>query len=274
MIVLAVAVALAGAKPAPAPAVAAPPPAPSLSEVSYAIKAGRLDQARLMIANAVKAGMKGPEIDRLLADFAYASGDYKAALPAYLLLLVANTNDGVMYENAGVAAMKVGDLTQAEKLLERATNYSTATWRAWNARGVAADYRSNWAAADESYARAAALAPDRGEVLNNIGWSLLVRGRWTDALTKFEQAAAMNPKSARIAANLELARAAVSEDLPKRRPGESEGDWAARLNDAGVIARVRGDKRKAVAAFTQAIQARSQYYARAANNLAMAQVTR
>ena len=81
----------------------------------------------------------------------------------------------------------------------------------------------------------------------------------------------MDPKSARIAANLELARAAMSEDLPKRRPGESEADWAARLNDAGVIAKVQGNNRKAVAAFTQAIEARSQYYARAANNLATAQ---
>ena len=51
--------------------------------------------------------------------------------------------------------------------------------------------------------------------------------------------------------------------------GESDADWAARLNDAGVIAKVQGNNKKAVAAFTQAIEARSQYYARAANNLAM-----
>jgi Flp pilus assembly protein TadD len=170
--------------------------------------------------------------------------------------------------------MRLGDLAQGEKLLDRATTYPTATWRAWNAKGVAADYRANWPVADQAYAQAARLAPDRAEVLNNIGWSLLVRGQWRNALAKFEQAAAIDPKSPRIAANLELARAAVTEDLPQRRAGESEGDWAARLNDAGVIARVQGNNRKAVAAFTQAIQARSQYYARAANNLAMAQVAK
>ena len=272
MIALAVAVALAGAKPAAAAVVA--PPAQPLSEAAYAIKAGRLEQARLMIGNAVKAGATGPEVDRLIADLAYTSGDYKAALPAYLQLLVSRTNDGVMYENAGVAAMKLGDLAQGEKLLDRATGYPTATWRAWNARGVAADYRGNWAVADQSYAQAARLAPDRAEVFNNIGWSLLVRSQWSNALAKFEQAAAIDPKSPRIAANLELARAAVTEDLPLRRSGESEADWAARLNDAGVIARVQGNNRKAVAAFTQAIQARSEYYTRAANNLAMAQVAK
>lgn len=265
MIVL-LAVALAAAKPAPA----VQPPAPPLSEVAHALQAGRLDQARLMIANAVKAGAMGPEVDRLLADLAYASGDYPTALPRYLQLLVGNPNDGVMYERAGLSALKVRNVAQAERLLERAVTFPTATWRAWNGRGVAADYRSDWAVADQSYERASALSPNRAEVLNNLGWSQLARGRWAEALSNFERAASIDPKSTRIAANLELARAAVSEDLPQRRAGESDADWAARLNDAGVIASVQGNNKKAVAAFTQAIQARSQYYARAANNLAMA----
>jgi Flp pilus assembly protein TadD len=267
MIELLLAAALAGAKPAPV----VQPPVQPLSEATHAIRAGRLDQARLMIGNAVKAGAKGPEVDRLIADLSYASADYAGALPRYLQLLVGNPSNGVLYERAGLSAMQVRDVAQAEKLLERATTFPTATWRAWNARGIAADYRGDWAVADESYARALALASDRPEVVNNLGWSLLARGRWAEALANFERAAAMDPKSARIAANLELARAAMSEDLPKRRPGESEADWAARLNDAGVIAKVQGNNRKAVAAFTQAIEARSQYYARAANNLATAQ---
>ena len=270
MISLLLAAAVAGAEP---PAAAATPVQP-LSEVAHAIKAGRLEQARLMISNSMKAGVTGPELDRAIADLAYASGDYQAALPRYLKLLVANTSDGLMYEHAGIAAMKVGDRMQATKLLERATSFPDATWRAWNARGVAADYERDWSVADRSYARAAALSPDRAEILNNLGWSQLARGLWADALQNFERAAAIDPNSARIAANLELARAAMSEDLPKRRAGESEGDWAARLNDAGVIARLQGNDKKAVAAFTQAVRARSEYYDRAANNLATAQVAR
>ncbi|WP_395624004.1 tetratricopeptide repeat protein [Sphingomonas daechungensis] len=268
MIALLLSAALAAAKPVPAPAVQ--PPVPSLSEAAFAIQAGRLEQARLMIANAVKAGVAGPEIDRLLAELAYASGDYQGALPRYLPLLASKPSDGVMYEHAGIAAMKAGDVAQGAKLLDRATSFPTATWRAWNARGVAADYRGDWAVADESYTRATALAPDRAEVLNNYGWSLLARGNWNEALGKLERASTLDPKNPRIAANLELARAAVSEDLPQRRAGESEVDWAARLNDAGVIARLQGNNKKAVAAFTQAIEVRTQYYARAANNLAMA----
>ena len=269
MISLLLSVALAAAEPPAATA-----PVPPLGEVAHAIRAGRLEQARLMINNAVKAGVSGPELDRVIADLAYASGDFRGALPRYLQLLVSNTADGPMFEHAGIAAMEIGDRTQAVKLLERATGFPGATWRAWNARGVAADYQRDWAIADQSYARAAALSPDRAEILNNLGWSLLARGQWADAFQNLERAAAIDPKSTRIAANLELARAAVTEDLPQRRAGESEIDWAARLNDAGVIARLQGNNKKAVAAFTQAIQARSEYYHRAANNLATAQAAR
>jgi len=268
MISVLLAAALAGATP---PAAA---PVQPLSEAAHAIRAGRLEQARLMINNAVKAGISGPALERVIADLAYASGDYQGALRRYLQLLVSNTTDGVMYEHAGIAAMKVGDRAQGAKLLERAVAFPEATWKAWNARGVAADYQRDWVVADQSYARAAALAPNRAEILNNSGWSFLARGRWADALQNFERAAAIDPKSPRIAANLELARAALSEELPQRRAGESEKDWAARLNDAGVIARVQGNNKKAVAAFTQALQARSEYYDRAANNLASAQVPR
>jgi hypothetical protein len=70
-----------------------------------------------------------------------------------------------------------------------------------------------------------------------------------------------------MADNLELAQAGLSADLPRRRTGESNPDWAARLNDAGVAARLRGDEERAIAAFTQAMYANEQWYARAANNL-------
>lgn len=264
MILLAFALAMAER---PSPATPAPP-VYSLSEAAHAIDAGRLEQARLMIANAVKAGASGAQVDRLVADLAFMSGKYDAALPAYRTLLVRSEGDAVLYERAGVAAAHVGNMQEARSLLGRATAFPGATWRAWNARGVAADYAQDWGVADESFARAESLAPNRGEVLNNFGWSLLVRGRWNEAVEKLQRAAELDPKNERIANNLELARAALIQDLPGRRQGETDEDWAARLNDAGMIAKVRGDKAKAAAAFAQAVHVRSRYYARAANNLA------
>lgn len=247
----------------------AAPAAQPLAEAAHAIEAGRLDQARIMIGNAVKAGADGPAIDRLLADLSFAAGDWRTALVRYEALLRARPADALLAERAAIAAIKSGDVAGAARHCAVATASPGASWRAWNASGIVADYERRWDDADEAYAMADSLSPDRPEVLNNLGWSLLVRGEWEEALVAIERAAALDPKSKRIAHNLELARAAVSADLPQRRPGESDEDWAARLNDAGVLARLRGDKAKAVAAFTRAIRARSEWFERAANNLAL-----
>ena len=115
------------------------------------------------------------------------------------------------------------------------------------------------------------MADDRPEILNTHGWSLLARGRWSEALALLGQAAMLDPKSVRIANNLELAKAALSEDLPRRFNGENDASWAARLNDAGVVAGIRGDRKRAIAAFAQAISARHRWFERAANNLAVAE---
>jgi len=163
----------------------------------------------------------------------------------------------------------VGDLRRASAALNVATALPSGSWRAWSARGAVADLGRDWDDADLAYGRALALAPDRAEILNNRGWSLLLRGQWQEALRLLERASALEPKSHRIADNLELARAAIAEDLPRRRSAESDTDWAARLNDAGVVAVFDGDRKRAIAAFAQALEASSQWFERAANNLAI-----
>ena len=97
--------------------------------------------------------------------------------------------------------------------------------------------------ADEFYQHALKLAPKEARVINNQGWSMLLRGDWAAAVPLFQQAVALDPNSVRIANNLELAKSALAADLPRRRPGEANADWAARLNDAGVAAELLGDKR-------------------------------
>ena len=253
-------------------AVATAQPAPGLAEAAHAIEVGRLDQARTMIDAAVAQGVQGDALDRSLADLDFAEQNWVTALPRYEALCAAHPGEGRLAERAGLAALHLKQLGKAIAFLDRALRLPGASWRAWNARGVAADYQSDWETADRSYARAIALAPKEGQVANNRGWSLLMRGQWQAAIEPLELAASLNPRSKRIADNLELARAALSEDLPRRFPSESEESWAARLNDAGVVAQLRGDRKRAVAAFSQAIEARTHWFERAANNLSLAEV--
>lgn len=256
----------------PAPVTAAVPaeqlPQISLVEVGRAISAGRLDQARSMLAAAMAAGAKGEPVDRLIADLAMARGEDAEALAMYRQLLANHPEETLLLERAGVASLRLGQLAEATSLLDRATRQPNAGWRAWNGRGVAADRQSRWEEADAAYARASELDPSRAEIANNQGWSLMLRGGWEEAASAFERAAALDPKLPRLANNLELARAAIAAELPSRMSGESDESYSARLNDAGVVAAAGGETKRAEAAFAQALEVRSRWYARAADNLA------
>ena len=256
---------------AAASAAATAPAPPSTRQLvagaEYAVRANRLDQASLMVTRAMRAGAGGPDLDRVLADLAYASGKYPEALARYDELLKLAPSDSSLLEPAGISALKLGEADRAVLLLSRATSASGASWRAWNALGAAADLRSDWPTADKCYEQAERLAPGEAAPVNNTGWSLLLRGDWAGALGFFEKAAEMDPKSLRAANNLELARNALAAELPPRRSGESDASWAARLNDAGVAAAIRGDRSRATSAFTQAMDVSGAWYARAADNL-------
>jgi tetratricopeptide (TPR) repeat protein len=202
-----------------------------------------------------------------MADLAYASGKNAEALARYETVLKRAPANRAVLEPAGIAALKLGNVERASELLSRATAVPSASWRAWNALGVVADLRSDWVTADDCYSQAMKLAPDELGPINNQGWSLLLRGRWQDALGYFEKASAINPKAKRAGNNLELARNALAAELPARRAGETDESWAARLNDAGMAAAILGDRGRAIAAFTQALDASGTWYARAANNL-------
>lgn len=247
---------------------AAAVPDVSLAEARHALSAGRLDQARTMIAAAVGAGAAGAPVDRLLADLAFAQGDPERSAALYSALLLQQPGDVVMTERAGLSHLRVGRLREAEALLRRASGRPGASWMAWNGLGAIADGRGDWVMADGAYTRAAQLAPQRAEVANNRGWSLLLRGRWSEAAAELTRGAALEPAIGRLANNLDLARAALAADLPARRAGETDESWSARLNDAGVAAAVRGERTRAIAAFSQAIDARSEWNRRASANLA------
>jgi len=254
---------------APASAAPTPPPVDSsiFQDASHAIDAGRLQEARLLLARAISAGYRGTPVARLTAQLDFVSGKYFEAWAAFQRLALSPDKRKGDCEKGAISALQIGRFSDAKPLVDCAVADSGASWQAWNARGVLADESQDWAAADEAYSRARELAPAEARIINNQGWSKLLRGDWSAAASLFEQAASQDPKSARIADNVELARAAISADLPQRRPGESERDWAVRLNDAGVAAELLGDRRRAVSAFSQALDASPTWYDRASNNL-------
>lgn len=227
-----------------------------------------------MIAASMEKGASGDAIERLLADLDDASGHCEHAIPRYAELLRKTPADGALAEALAVSALRCGRIAEAERSISIALSHPGASWRAWNVRGILSDMRMQWDKADAAYAKAASLQPTSAQVANNRGWSLLLRGRWLDARSELERAVTLDPSSRRAKANLELAASSVEARLPVRYPNESSKDWAARLNDAGVIAVMSGDRQKAIAAFAQAIEARTDWFDRASNNLELSEVQR
>jgi Flp pilus assembly protein TadD len=249
---------------------AAPPPVSAdtlINDADEAIAAGRLKEGRLLIGRAVAAGASGAPVERLLADIAFQNGHFDEAVSRYSHLVQTGHKDAHTCERGALAALHLGRWLVAKPLAECAVASPKSSWRAWNAKGVIADFEHDWSSADAAYSRARELSNDEAEVINNQGWSRVLRGDWAGALPLFQEAARLSPGSARIADNLELAESAISADLPERRPGESDEDWSQRLNDAGVAAEMAGDRKKAIAAFTRALRASGVWYARASNNL-------
>ena len=268
ILTLAAAASLAAQKPpATRPPVASPPDPTILQDAAHAIDGGRLEEATLLIAKAISEGFRGDPIERLTANVSFASGKYLEALVAYQHLAGSPDKEIGDCEKGAISALELGRIGDAKPLVDCAVAPTHPSWRAWNARGVLADFTHDWTVADESYARAHELAPKEARIVNNEGWSKLLRGDWAGAVPFLEEAAALDPKSERIANNLELAHEALAADLPQRRDGESDRDWAVRLNDAGVAAELLGDKQRAIAAFTQALDASPMWYDRASNNL-------
>lgn len=248
--------------------VAGAPLDPSVTEADRALRMGRPEQARLMIRTAVAAGTSGNAVDRLLADLAFTERRWEEASARYRAILDGGCKEPLVLERVGVSALQQGRLAEAIRYLRQAVRLPGANWSAWNALGVAADRQLDWAGADQAYRAGLKIAPDNPMLLNNLGWSLLLRGEWYQAHRRLAAAAAQHPGDPRVLANLELALAALSEQLPARRGGETNADFAARLNDAGVVALRQGNRMKAAAAFSRAIEAHDRWFNRAANNLA------
>ena len=211
---------------------------------------------------------RGTPVERLSANLAFASGDYLQAWSNFSHLAASPDKLPSDCNKGAIAALEIGKVADLQPLIDCAIASPNAPWRVWNARGVLADLQHDWPTADELYAHAREAAPEDARVINNQGWSMLLRGNWAAAVPLLEKAASLDPKSVRIANNLQLARTAVAADLPKREQGEGDRDWAVRLNDAGVAAELMGDRKRAIAAFTQAMDASPVWFDRASNNLA------
>jgi Flp pilus assembly protein TadD len=116
-------------------------------------------------------------------------------------LLGSNQNDDL---NLGKRHFRERDYGLAERYFRRAVEMSPRDAEAWVGLAASYDRLKRFDHADRAYAQALRILGPTPEILNNQGYSYLLRGDYKRARTKLYAARAKDPSSARIQNNINL----------------------------------------------------------------------
>jgi Flp pilus assembly protein TadD len=228
-----------------------------------------VDAARLLDAATVN-GVSDPQLSTLSGELDIARGRYAAALDDFARGEAAEATRPRALQGRGLALAMMGRSDDAVSALRQAVALDPKAWRAWNALGALYDGRREWGEAEAAYQQAVESSGNDPIVLNNRGYSHLLQRRPEEAVSDFVAALQKKPDLAAARTNLRLALA-MRGDYERALAGVSAQDRAIALNNAGFAAGLRGDYAKAQSLLGEAIQARADYYGRAAENLSVVQ---
>jgi Flp pilus assembly protein TadD len=238
----------------------------SMTDIQSAIDEKRYLDAGSMIDMTVLAGSKDPRLGLLDAKLNLARGRYDQALELFRKAEAQPQTRGAALEGEGLALALSGREGDALPVLKKTVAEYPQSWRAWNALGGVYDDQAKWAEADDAYAHALAASDSTAIVINNRGYSYLLRNKLDDATADFVEALRQRPELEVARTNLRLAMALKGE-YARATAGAQKETEAALYNNAGFAALVRGDYTQAEALLQKAMERKGEYYDLAAANL-------
>jgi len=253
----------ASAARAPAPVAVS---AATIAQIRQAIDEQRLVDAARMLDAALLNGARDPRLSLLSGDISLARANYGLALTSYRAAQEAPETHAASLEGQGVALSLMQRSDEAMAALLAAVQANPGAWRAWNALGSEYDQTAQWQKADDAYKHGIDASGGAAIVLNNRGYSRLLQRRRAEAVTDLVAALDKRPNFPEARTNLRLALA-LGGDYERAIAGGAPGDQAALLNNAGFAAGMRGDYAEAEDLLGRALKVKSEYYARAAENL-------
>ncbi len=138
--------------------------------------------------------------------------------------------------------------------------------RLWNAKGHLHDKKGEWMEALSCYVTALETGKGRSGTINNMGMSLLLQGRFDEALPKFEQAVDLSPRTDLYDNNRRMSQI-LSGDLIRALEDIEDNRASDILNDAGYVAMQRDRRGLAGLLFQKAIEISPVFHAKASANL-------
>ena len=234
-----------------------PPPAPTLEAIDAALAAGQAAAAHDLIDRARIAG-DSPDLALRQAEVSLAANDLAAATTQFTQLAALPALAAQASQGLGITLVRLDRNDEAAVALDRALALDPKLTRAWLARGVVADRKRDWAAADAAYTHAMALDPASTAALVNRGYSRLLQGHFVEAEADLARAVALAPGLTIAATDLRLARA-MQGKYDAAFAGVKRPDLARDLNMVGFAAMARGDYGVAEAYFNRALKLSDQF---------------
>lgn len=237
-----------------------------LAQAETDLRERRLDTALNGFASVLQAEADNARARSGLAETHLAMGNGELALKAYEGWPGDAAAQPAALQGRGIAQALQGNTAAARQLLTEAVTADPSLWRAWNALGTLHDRQHDWRQADAAYQRALAAHPESAEILNNQGYSFLLRGSHAAAIPFFHKALQRNPKLDAARANLTLANALQGryEAALASVPAEH---LPVALNNVGFAALVRGDYPAAETYLNRALQDSARHFDKANDNL-------
>ncbi len=113
--------------------------------------------------------------------------------------------------STGKAYFRAGNYGMAERYFRRAVERHPNDAEAWLDLAASYDHLKRFDLADRAYAQAIGLAGQKVEILNNQGYSYMLRGDNARAHQKLEAARRRDPGNAYVLSNLRLLHASASK---------------------------------------------------------------
>jgi Flp pilus assembly protein TadD len=123
-----------------------------------------------------------------------------------------SVSDGAKHDlSLGKKYFGSGNLTAAERHFRRAIESDPRAVEAWLGLAACHDQLRRFALADQAYERATKIAGPSAEILNNWGYSYMLRGERARAREILLKARAQDPSNAYVKNNLELLEASAQK---------------------------------------------------------------
>jgi Flp pilus assembly protein TadD len=237
--------------------------------VEAAIDGGRLVQASEMLSEMRKRPLdfELAELEMLEAELAIARKDDTRAIKLFAKHLQRPEYLCRAKEGSGIALARSGDWEAAIGFLADVTIKCPNRWKAWNMMGITLAHFGKYQASRYAFDNALSRSNNSPAVINNLGYSLLVRRNFEEAADVFEMAVVQQPENARFQNNLDIARAAMGE-APNKTAEETQPRWVERLTNSGYAALLTGHNQVGTALLSNAVIGSSSMASKAAANLA------